>query len=383
MRYLIVLLWLYAHAAAAQQHPADTLGIQYEYKEVPVYEQHDDFAGQTVLRMNYSDHHILNARHWVLDPREKQIYAVDLVFTNYPKNKAEWRVGYGNLLRARIREVQQLIPELKNNKEVKWNLILQTECPKAEVAKAMFHGAVVKYKLVLNTKLKTTLSSIKNIIGGKEPFGDSVVFKVFERNQGWTKMLVVNDWTGSMYAYGAQAVRWHRLHLKQPRVGNFVFFNDGNMLPDDEKKIGSTGGMFEVKADSLPPILQTMREVMLSGYGGDEPENDLEALLYAIQKTPDFEQLVLIADNKSAVRDMALLPQIKVPVRIILCGTKKDGGVHPDYLEIARATGGSIHTIEEDIALLSEAASKGEPIEVMGKYYFWQDGAWKLLDAKP
>jgi hypothetical protein len=57
--------------------------------------------------------------------------------------------------------------------------------------------------------------------------------------------------------------------------------------------------------------------------------------------------LILVADNSSAVKDMELLERIKKPVHIILCGSPADSmqAMQPEYLEIARRTGGTLHTL--------------------------------------
>ena len=81
-------------------------------------------------------------------------------------------------------------------------------------------------------------------------------------------------------------------------------------------------------------------------------ENDLEAVLHAQHQFPEAESFVLIADNSSPVKDMYLLAQIKKPVRIMLCGANKydlKKAIQPDYLKIAAATRGSLHTLTTDL----------------------------------
>ena len=357
--------------------------IQWTYAEIPVYQRHESFAGQTTLDMGYASHQIKNPRIWTNDIRKKYIYEVDLVLSKYPKDKEDWLTNYDSLMKKRVYELYALIPELEQNKNIKWNLVLQTDCETEADAKQMFHGAVVKYKLHLTSKLKWTLQNVRDIINGKEGFEDSVVFQVFDRNKDWKNILVVNDWTGSMYQYGAQAVLWHRFNLKENKgthsaINHFVFFNDGNLLPDDEKEIGKTGGIYYSEASSTRKIAHTMREVMLSGYGGDKPENDLEAVMKGMEKATDFQDIILIADNSSAVRDMELLSQINQPIKIILCGSGQGKPIHPDYLKIAHQTNGSIHTINEDIIKIGKL-QEGDVIEVAGLNYFIKDGDFVML----
>jgi hypothetical protein len=60
---------------------------------------------------------------------------------------------------------------------------------------------------------------------------------------------------------------------------------------------------------------------------------------------------VLIADNWENPCDMHLLDYLKsqkIPVHIIICGV--EDRMNTLYLDLAYATGGSIHTMEEDLA---------------------------------
>ncbi|MCS7005898.1 MAG: hypothetical protein NZM38_11310 [Cytophagales bacterium] len=334
--------------------------ISFVVVEVPVYEIKTELF-YTKLEMAYAKHTIQNPQDWLQDTRPRIVKRVDLVFTKYPQDTSKWITPYDNLLNRRVREIRRLIPQISDS--VKWRIVLQTDCKTEEQAQKLFHGAVIMYDIELTPAIQSNIEYIRNIILGKSPFADSTAFKVLQRNQDWKEMLVVNDWTGSMYIYGAQVVLWHRLHFKQKRIKHLVFFNDGNTKPDSEKQIGNTGGIFYAPADQTNLIIKTMREVMLSGHGGDVPENDLEAVLYAIRRFKgDFQTLVLIADNNSSVRDIELLPLIDVPLRIVLCGVK-NSDIHPDYLQIARATGGSIHTIDRDIIHLA-SLQEGDTIGV-------------------
>ena len=110
---------------------------------------------------------------------------------------------------------------------------------------------------------------------------------------------------------------------------------------------------------------------MKNGWGGDTPENNIEATLKGIQEYPDFDQLIMIADNWAIPRDLALLKQIKSPIKIILCGTER--GVNPIYLDIARKNKGSIHTIEEDLENLVELI-EGQTLDIGNKRFQIKNG---------
>lgn len=198
----------------------------------------------------------------------------------------------------------------------------------------------------------TTYKAYKNEIRsflGRYGSGDPVVTKVLDRHPEWKNMLVVNDWTGSMYRYGAQVLEWHLLNYKHSGIKTITLFNDGDHKRGGEKEIGTTEGIYTEKADNVPKLLDLFNYVMLKGGGGDAQENDIEAILYAIEDKPDFSELILIADNSACVRDIELADRIGVPVRIILCGYSKSNGVNKHYAYLAEVTGGGIYTIDEDI----------------------------------
>ncbi|UTW61212.1 leucine-rich repeat domain-containing protein [bacterium SCSIO 12741] len=198
-------------------------------------------------------------------------------------------------------------------------------------------------------RVKQYKKDIKNfqlVFGGNI---DPTVSSVLDRNKQWKDVLVVADWTGSMYGYGAQVLEWHLDHLDESGVENLVLFNDGDKKQTGDKEMGSTGGIYSEKADNVKRLFNLYKLVMAKGSGGDIPENDIEALLTGINRFPESGDVVLIADNYACVRDLKLLPRIDRPVHVILCGYNPMVGVNPQYMEIAFRTGGSIHTLEKDI----------------------------------
>ena len=60
--------------------------------------------------------------------------------------------------------------------------------------------------------------------------------------------MVVADWTGSMYAYGSQALKWHNLNLEKSGLSYFTLFNDGDRKPQRKKKVGITDGIYHEEA---------------------------------------------------------------------------------------------------------------------------------------
>lgn len=66
---------------------------------------------------------------------------------------------------------------------------------------------------------------------------------------------------------------------------------------------------------------------------------------------------------------MALLPklkELKIPISIIICGV--NSVINTKYLEIAYATNGSIHTIEEDLDEMGKL-NEGQVFKIGGLKY--------------
>ncbi len=348
--------------------------------EVPVYQSKPGHK-QAVLFMEYASSTISTPEAW--DGRNKQVYEVDLVFSAYPKKKEEWITDYQSLLNSRINELIKLEPTLGSDTSVRWNLILQTQCMNEAQAKRLFHGAVLRFRNIHSLHsnqdeqpvlrenkpgdLTAEQNLVEGIVYGVSPIEDSTILHTLGRNN-WGKMLIVTDWTGSMYQYGAQVVLWHRLHFDENKIKLFTFFNDGNRKIDRQKRVGNTGGIFNCPPDNFEHLLKTMNTVMKLGNGGDIPENNLEAVIKGLRMAKDVDEIVMIADNHAGVRDMSLLSQIKRPIRIILCGLRCGTPIHPHYLEIARQTRGSIHTIEQDIETLF-ILKENQRMEINGVLY--------------
>lgn len=194
---------------------------------------------------------------------------------------------------------------------------------------------------------------------------DSAVTAALRRNC-WSEKLIVCDLTGSMSPYAAQLSAWYQLTYQKEKNLQFVFFNDGNEMPDDKKVIGNTGGIYYAPSEGITPLFNTIAKVSAAGSGGDCPENNMEALIKGTQMAKPYKELVMIADNYAPVKDIRLLKDFDKPVHIIVCGA--DNGILEDYLNIAKKTKGSIHTMEEDITNLASKA-EGQELQI-GKFKY-------------
>ncbi len=203
---------------------------------------------------------------------------------------------------------------------------------------------------------------------------------LYRHKDVWKSRMIVTDVTGSMYPYMKQVALWHVLEMMEKTPSDYVFFNDGDNLPDAAKVTGSTGGIYFCMKQQPDSVISTMYTAMFNGNGGDAPENNIEAMLAAVQQKKMQTELILVADSYSPVKDMALLEKLKVPVRVVLCGSATTWP-NTDYLEIAWRTGGSIHTIEEDISTLSKLHDE-DRITINGMTYQFMGGRFLALNKR-
>jgi len=215
-------------------------------------------------------------------------------------------------------------------------------------------------------------------IGILAEFSDTVVSTVLKRNI-WKNKLIVCDLTGSMTPYSAELMAWFELNQKNEKKLQFVFFNDGNNLPDQKKRIGATGGIYYSGPTTSDSIRKLMAKVTNAGSGGDIPENNMEALIKGTKQSTPFTDLIMVVDNDSPVKDIELLKNFHYPVHIILCGASH-GTINLDYLLIAWKTKGTIHTIEEDITRISKMM-EGEEIVINGYTYIINGGKFIMKDV--
>ncbi|MBR9917079.1 hypothetical protein GYB29_05190 [bacterium] len=196
---------------------------------------------------------------------------------------------------------------------------------------------------------------------------DHVVTRVMDRNEQWKHCLVVTDVTGSMLPYLGQFLVWHQLNLKSSGDNvDFVFFNDGDNIKDELKVTGKVGGTYYIQTHDFEKLKEECARAQANGGGGDAPENNIEAVLYGLKMNPTVTEVIMLADNKAVPRDLELLYKVNRPIHVILCGAQD--GVNVAYLNLVRETGGSIHTIEEDILNLAKI-SEGESLIIDGHTY--------------
>ncbi len=328
-----------------------------------------------VINMQYGESEVISTsdRNAL---KTAEVVQIDVVFSDYPK-----RGDLTNLNLNRIRVVERLRKELVTNPSIEWRLIRQMACNNETEAKTLFHGIVIHYRSAQSKEVTARdMSFMENFLPKemdavsakalKSKMPDSTIFKVFDRNKSWNQMHVVADLTGSMSPYTAQLVIWFQLNMKSNRLKQVTFFNDGDDKSQMDKKIGATGGIYMKEVSTYAEIRELAIKTMSAGNGGDGPENDIEALIAAARQNPNAKEFVLIADNLAPVKDLVLLGELKIPVRVVLCGTAYR--INSQYLSIARATGGSVHTMEEDLHDLFKLSN--------GKTFTFQKKLYKIVD---
>ena len=358
---MMTVLFLIAVCTANAQSTIDEI-MKFLPQKVDFYDNTDD---SLQIKMPYAKSTVESKKLPAPEDLSK-IVSIDLVYTEFRRSD---RFSQPKLNRYRLKTLQKVLPEVFELEDVQWNIIEQTGATDMEGAKELFHGFVFNFE---EEYVSEEITYIKKIVSqSNEEKIDSTVLNIFERND-WSEMLITVDLTGSMSPYIAQVLLWFKLNNIDDKVKYFMFFNDGDDTPNDEKKVGKTGGLYQARANKYKDIESLAFETMRNGNGGDGEENDIEALYFGIQNCPDCKDIILIADNNSPVRDWRMMELIKKPVRVILCGTD-DYPINPQYLNLAKITKGSIHTIEQDLVDLVNL-NEGETIEIDGDEYIIYEG---------
>jgi len=372
----LIIPFVFCFQVAAQSATGNNpYGITFTITETPFY-IFNPLERQVSLRMAYASAQIANPEAWNNLKKDKKVYEIELVYTKYPKDFNKWLTDYDWLLENRLKELFSIDPQLKDP-SIQWKIVLQTKCEDADIAKEMYHGFVLKYKPMKPWVAKVRdgygkqMEYVHQIIEGDTMPADSVVLHALNRKTDWHKMLVIMDWTGSMYEYSAQLVLWHKENIEKDLIKHIVIFNDGddNKFKGQKrsKSIGTTGGIYSMDVYNLNNIYSMLERAMRAGNGGDAPENNLEAILKGLRFYSYCEEIVLIADNRAPPRDMALLRKIKRPVHVILCGANPEP---PDinYINLACFTGGSIITNDHELRF-PETFKEGYTFDFMGESY--------------
>ncbi|MCC6372327.1 MAG: hypothetical protein IT236_15090 [Bacteroidia bacterium] len=321
------------------------------------------------LKMKYGDSEIMNPEAAsVLREVGCNIISVEVVYTDYQKQDVQ-----DLLNRKRLTELFFLCPEVFTQSLTQWKYVEQLGYATEDDAKKLFHGIVIKYLKVpayTPATAATLLGDIKN-----PRSRDTSFHHVFRKHIKFRDELVAVDFTGSMSPYYMQLLQWLYMNNNTRKLG-FSFFNDGDSTADHLKRMGNVGGVYLFKTNAVDTIAKHAYRCMAGGFGGDTPENNIEALLKGVKQYPECKEVVMLVDNWADMRDYSMMAEVKLPVKVIVCGTNCYGiksPVNPQYLELARKTGGSISTMEEELEDLGKRR-EGDEVSLEGVTYVIRSG---------
>ena len=316
--------------------------------KVDKYEPLDNGFQVQYLTMSPGNHRIQNERVAEL-LKSETVVGVDLVYSDYPVGE-----DFTELNRRRLIELYSILPDAFNRQIVEWRIVKQMGVAKTGGINNYFHGFAVYFRKMPTNFAENKL--IEDIVEGRVKPEDSTILKVFERNGQWKDMLVVCDVTGSMSPYTAQLLLWIKANQKIRSMKDILFFNDDEENSTNQVVKEDPTGMWTASSGNYKKVMEVAFEAMKDG---QHIENNLEAVCAAVKKFPDGKgKVIMIADNWEDPCDMKLLSYLqaqKIPLHIILCGV--NARINTIYLDLARATGGSLHTMEND---LTELAKVGE-----------------------
>ncbi len=196
-------------------------------------------------------------------------------------------------------------------------------------------------------------------------------YDALDRNiDKWKNIVIVCDITSTMFPYTTQVFDWMNENTDNQSIKGIVFFTDCDSL-GRQTRGRLPGKMFTVRSKDELVLWDTMFAAINNTENNkDKPENNIEALLYAQKHFPDADEFVMIADNSTQVKDMKQLSKVKKKVHIILCGEtyEKNVAFQSDYIQIAKKTKGTIHTLEDDIENIAKV--KEMSIVRVGNIYF-------------
>ncbi len=362
------------------------------------------------------------AKHTVLNPEQKRminekvLIKLELVYTKF---RTVSTFNQKKLNENRLLELKELTPSLFENPLWDFELVGQTNGNSRTECKQMFHGFILTFRPNSTTEtLAIEADYLENIVSAldkqdsvenkmvfdikthydkqvgylhdtiwrkdtikpvpppdffynQQLYKDSTVLNAFMRNKKWKNFIVVTDVTGSMSPYSAQVMVW----LKEQTVDNsakyFVFFNDGDDKESKKKKPLETHGVYVTPNMGVDSVISTATICMHNGSGGGERlENDIEAIIEGLKYYPKADEIILVADNFESMRDYEFLIKIKKPVHVILCGA--ENRVNIQYLDLARQTKGSIHTVKSDLINLEDIKEK-EHFFIDDKEYMYKN----------
>jgi len=163
----------------------------------------------------------------------------------------------------------------------------------------------------------------------------SGINQVFKRNKSWKNALVVlsGGWFSDHFKMYQEFLKSHN---KQNQTQMVVCSHCSICEPHDRRNFKS------IISKSTNPTIKLAGII----------QGDLLSIFQGLKQNPKAKEVVLLtARNHISLQEKKLFNKIKIPVRIVLVNVQQ---IHPGYLAMAKATGGSIHTIKADISQFSK-----------------------------
>jgi len=205
-----------------------------------------------------------------------------------------------------------------------------------------------------------------------------IVSRTLNNQQNLQHAALAFDVTGSMGPFLADMLTYIKTNSK--KIDLYAFFNDGDRKADHDKEIGNTKGIYMYRGNVYDSIEATVFKALQAGYGGDLPENDLEALLAAQTACPDCSRLIWIADNYAVPRDLALSEKITRPVLMILCGA--DYRISPHLLTLAKRMKAQVSVPGGFIPRFPDLKN-GDLFKVRGETFLWNGTSFEAVPNPP
>lgn len=267
-------------------------------------------------------------------------------------------------------------PATENGKPVNSTVNMEIRISYSGDVKGMYtrDGQRPNFENTTVSKPVDTKGTDINLLTKPEPISlkSSAVYKGIEMMRYAQKTGIVMDVTGSMSTHVAAMLNWLATHSVDAPFTSYTFFNDGNNKSEKQKKLGETGGIYATS--NRLEVNELIKEAMMKGNGGEAPENDMEAVLYAFANDPSADEMILIGDNFSEVRDIELLKQVSKPVHVLLCAAPKF--IRCEYLKIAKDTGGKL-ILNGDLVDLS-GIQKGDVFLIQKVQYKYNGSQFEI-----
>jgi len=213
---------------------------------------------------------------------------------------------------------------------------------------------------------KVALNDQKAIVENPDYFTENrqEIKAMLHRNKDqWPSKRIVANIDCSMYQYLDELMVRNYSDEQEQHQNTYWLFNGFENQSKPSHKGNDRRGIFYVAQNDVEGFCTTVDKILNFSCSSNRLENVVEALILGAQDKAAEEELLFIADNFSDAADLHKLKELHVPVRVLLTASQR--GINEHYLEIAYRTGGSIHTLKEDIPSKQlQALKDGEQLHV-------------------